>query len=193
MTSPEPDNHPVDRLVMFRDATGEWRWRAVARNQRVVAASGESYHNHADCESIARRLFPAIPVDEESKKPPAMADTPEPATLSPADLRDGGYLQEVNRQFFHPLGLALAVWPDDEPAADGTFRAQIWDYRLDPEGFLFVDLTDPVAAAHANRVSDEHAAKHQTRRAVIGELDTRCVAAAIQPIGSHLQEDLPDA
>lgn len=64
-----PDNHPVDRLVMFRDATGEWRWRAVARNQRVVAASGESYHNHADCESIARRLFPAIPVDEETTEP----------------------------------------------------------------------------------------------------------------------------
>jgi hypothetical protein len=57
------------------------------------------------------------------------------------DLRefvDLGYLQEVNRQFLHPLGLALEVIvePDDGgPARLGG----IWDYRDDPEGMNFAE------------------------------------------------------
>jgi len=45
-----------------------------------------------------------------------------------------GFLQEVNRQFFHPLGLALAV-KDNE---DGTWSLhKVWDYRDDSEGMFF--------------------------------------------------------
>lgn len=64
--------------------------------------------------------------------------------LNVKEFIDGGYLQEVNRQFFHPLGLALAVEVD---CADGiisdaeSFRSQmkvsILDSREDPEGFIF--------------------------------------------------------
>jgi hypothetical protein len=47
-----------------------------------------------------------------------------------------GFLQEVNRKFFHPLGLALAV-KDNE---DGTWSLhEVWDYRDDPEGMFFGD------------------------------------------------------
>ena len=47
---------------------------------------------------------------------------------------DEGYLQEVNRQFFHPLGLALCVVVE----ADGSSKIDgILDYRSDPEGIAF--------------------------------------------------------
>ncbi len=50
------------------------------------------------------------------------------------EFRELGYLQEVNRQFLHPLGLALEVVIEE----DGTERlGGIWDSREDPEGFLY--------------------------------------------------------
>lgn len=71
------------------------------------------------------------------------------------EWRAQGYLQEVNRLFFHPLGLALEVvtedcgkcegagqdagTPCDECGGDGKTErlGGIWDEREDPEGFLF--------------------------------------------------------
>ena len=35
----------------YQDSQGEWRWRAVSTNGRVVADSGEGYRNRADCEA----------------------------------------------------------------------------------------------------------------------------------------------
>ena len=35
---------------LFRDGTGDWRWRLKARNGRVIAVSGEGYQNKADAE-----------------------------------------------------------------------------------------------------------------------------------------------
>jgi len=52
------------------------------------------------------------------------------------EFRENGYLQEVNRIFFHPLGMALAV----EIKEDGTESLKgIWDYRDDPEGIIYTD------------------------------------------------------
>ena len=33
------------KYQLFKDKKGEWRWRAVARNGRIVACSGESFHS----------------------------------------------------------------------------------------------------------------------------------------------------
>ena len=50
------------------------------------------------------------------------------------EFRSLGILQEANRKFFHPLGLALEVIIE----ADGTEKlGGIWDYREDPEGNFF--------------------------------------------------------
>ncbi len=46
-----------------------------------------------------------------------------------------GLLQEVNRQFFHPRGLALEVEIDDE--TDEHSLGGVWDCRNDPEGIWF--------------------------------------------------------
>jgi len=58
-------------------------------------------------------------------------------TLDLKVLISDGYLQEVNRGFFHPLGLALAVTMDG-----GTLSLAILDARNDPEGFKFADGED---------------------------------------------------
>ena len=55
------------------------------------------------------------------------------------EFREYGFLQEVNRLFFHPLGLALTVVKQD----NGEERlGGIWDYRDDPEGMAFGDNPD---------------------------------------------------
>ncbi|WP_084512463.1 DUF1508 domain-containing protein [Geothrix fermentans] len=44
-----------DKWEFYKDAQGEWRWRRVAVNGRVVGASSQGYKNQADCVENARR------------------------------------------------------------------------------------------------------------------------------------------
>lgn len=34
---------------VYEDAKGEWRWRLVAGNERIIAVSGEGYRDKRDC------------------------------------------------------------------------------------------------------------------------------------------------
>jgi len=45
------------KLEFYEDDAGEFRWRLVSSNGRVVATSGEGYVNRGDCESIADSIF----------------------------------------------------------------------------------------------------------------------------------------
>jgi hypothetical protein len=50
------------------------------------------------------------------------------------EFREKGYLQELNRRFLHPLGLALEIIQEH----DGTeILGSIWDYREDKEGMYY--------------------------------------------------------
>ena len=63
-----------------------------------------------------------------------------------AEFRDVGFLQEVNRLFFHPMGLALFVTVND----DGTVQlGGILDERDDPEGWIFGEGPDKKKAETA--------------------------------------------
>jgi len=74
------------------------------------------------------------------------------------EFQDAGYLQEVNRMFFHPLGLALEVARNDE---DGSMTLSgVRDNRDDPEGMIFDDF-DPLKSA---RISGERIAKIEARK-----------------------------
>ena len=70
------------------------------------------------------------------------------------EFREKGYLQEANRRFFHPLGLALYIEQNDgnrfkvffyylKIALKHLFNTEteiiagVWDYREDPEGNIF--------------------------------------------------------
>lgn len=37
------------KFYIFKDASGYWRWHLMAANNRIIADSGESYHNEQDC------------------------------------------------------------------------------------------------------------------------------------------------
>ena len=50
------------------------------------------------------------------------------------EFKEKGYLQELNRKFLHPLGLALEVVIDDEK---NVKLGGIWDYREDEEGLYY--------------------------------------------------------
>jgi hypothetical protein len=56
------------------------------------------------------------------------------------EFQEKGFLQEANRRFFHPLGLALEIIIGDDE--ESYSLGGIWDYREDPEGFFF-DFANP--------------------------------------------------
>jgi len=62
-----------------------------------------------------------------------MSDDIKYADIS--ELRDLGVIQEINRQFLHPLGLALEVEIDDQTGE--VHLGGVWDSRDDPEGIAY--------------------------------------------------------
>ena len=84
--------------------------------------------------------------------------------MSPQEFRDSGYLLEVNRQFLHPLGLAMAVDLDDENG--DSFL--VYDDREDPEGWRFGDLSTPEEQAKIAQVAAEVEARRPTREEALG-------------------------
>lgn len=50
------------------------------------------------------------------------------------EFREKGYLQELNRNFLHPLGLALEINID---SGGKEILGGIWDYREDEEGIYY--------------------------------------------------------
>lgn len=80
-----------------------------------------------------------------------------------AEFRQFGYLQEINRRFLHPLGMALEVLV----AEDGTETlGGIWDYRDDPEGMNY----GPGMIDHekARQVYQAESDRFEARRAALG-------------------------
>ena len=90
----------------------------------------------------------------------------EMKTLSVAEFRKEGYLQELNRQFLHPLGLALEVIIND----DGTESfGEVWDNREDPEGMIFDDtLIDAEFEDRAVRIEGQIYERYEERTKRLG-------------------------
>lgn len=60
---------PVAHVELFTDAAGDHRWRAIARNGRVIAGSGEGYRNAAHAQAMAERMLPGVEIrDEEADR-----------------------------------------------------------------------------------------------------------------------------
>jgi hypothetical protein len=79
------------------------------------------------------------------------------------EFRERGYLQEVNRRFLHPLGLALEV----RQGEDGVeVVSGVWDYRDDPEGMNFAPgVIDPLKVS---QVAEQWAEKADVRQETLG-------------------------
>jgi hypothetical protein len=84
-----------------------------------------------------------------------------------AEFRELGFLQEVNRLFFHPLGLALEMTYDED--LNEWRLSGIWDYREDPEGIVFEpgSTIDPIKIKN---VDDEFAKHVKARENMFGDV-----------------------
>jgi hypothetical protein len=79
--------------------------------------------------------------------------------IDPQEFIDVGFLQEANRKFFHPLGLALQVDPE-------SGEMKVWDYREEPEGIVFANGVIAMSKIHA--VAAERSRHLSTRRKLFG-------------------------
>lgn len=91
---------------------------------------------------------------------------PETNKMSPAEFRKLGYLQELNRQFLHPLGMALEIKIHEDGSE--TF-GEIWDYRHDESGILFADgVLDADAIGKAEAFDEFQTKQLQGRKNALG-------------------------
>lgn len=44
-----------DKFEVYQDKRGEWRWRRLATNGKIVGAASEGYKSKADCEANMNR------------------------------------------------------------------------------------------------------------------------------------------
>lgn len=86
--------------------------------------------------------------------------------LSAEELIESGYLQEVNRCFLHPLGLALEVALPEYGLRMQEGRLRMQDHRSDLEGVIFDEgLID---RAKTQNISDEKAHRSDVRQKALG-------------------------
>lgn len=90
------------------------------------------------------------------------------------EFREEGYLQEMNRQFLHPLGLAVEVVIDEN---GNEVLGGIWDYREDNEGIIYSEsiLSSPEAKQKYENIRKRMSTMAKSREAVLGY--------HIQPVG----------
>lgn len=85
-------------------------------------------------------------------------------TMTVAQFRKAGLLQELNRQFLHPLGLALEVEID----IDGMERfGEIWDYQADPEGLRYEEFSQ-ADVERGQQIEKLQKIKGKKRRELLG-------------------------
>lgn len=92
--------------------------------------------------------------------------------IDPQELLDKGIVQELNRQFLHPLGYRLEVCSDDAAPEKQWLRITGDD---NPEGHAFENMATEEAAAKAAIVAHLLADRAVVRNATMGWV--------IQPIG----------
>jgi len=56
----------LDRIEIYKDDKGEYRYRGKARNNETVA-TGEGYKEKRDALATVSRLFPNVPVVDDSE------------------------------------------------------------------------------------------------------------------------------
>lgn len=94
-----------------------------------------------------------------------MTEKEEINYVSPSELIIKGYLQEANRQFFHPLGLALEV-----NRSKGVWQESlhIQDWRDDPEGVIFAP--DVIDKEKMDNILSERQKRESFRRGLLGNV-----------------------
>lgn len=94
--------------------------------------------------------------------------------IHPKEFHAFGYLQELNRRFLHPLGLALEVTTKN---AEVNGFGGVWDYRGDDDGIRYEGEYREALAEKYTRVQQEW---HRRKPARILKL-----RYMVQPVGEH--------
>lgn len=81
-----------------------------------------------------------------------------------------GLLQEINRQFLHPIGMALQI--------DGD-KFSIQDLRHDPEGMIFDEVELPKYKAFAKFASERHEKREKSLGYIVQPLPVDPMCARI--------------
>ena len=84
--------------------------------------------------------------------------------MSVKEFRELGYLSELNRQFLHPLGLAIEVEVNE---AGDEFFGEVWDSREDKEGILFSEISDD-QKKKGERITEEQKNRGEERKSSLG-------------------------
>jgi hypothetical protein len=108
-------------------------------------------------------------------------------TITPREMLAFGLIQEANRRFFHPLGLALMV-TYDEADSDDSGAIAVLDSREDPEGFLFLNLDTDDAREKERRVTALAMSKALARLKKIEHDPSSILGTIVQKIGTSLME-----
>lgn len=85
--------------------------------------------------------------------------------MSISDFIEQGYLQEANRQFFHPLGLALVVACGENDPTNWWIHG-VWDNREDPEGIAFEESA--ICREKAERIVEQQEVRGGLRSEALG-------------------------
>ena len=56
-SKPKPKPKVVSVLI-YKDRSGEWRWKGLAGNKNIIAESGEGYRNRPWARRMALEMFP---------------------------------------------------------------------------------------------------------------------------------------
>lgn len=73
---------PKDHIYVYADAVGAYRWERISAEGQVLAVSGHSFHELADCEQSARRCN-AKPYEltVDATEPPAHLPTTDDTVI----------------------------------------------------------------------------------------------------------------
>jgi hypothetical protein len=94
----------------------------------------------------------------------------KPKKIDIKEFREEGFVQELNRQFLHPLGMALEIGKDTH---GNEYLNGIWDYRDDPEGIIYAIETSGSDRKNAfkrkyNNVQKLQKEKAKSRKEILG-------------------------
>lgn len=138
-----------DRLDIYEDSAGEWRWRLKAANNETIADSAEGYETRGGAERAASRVFPVpAPV------PPPAA----PSVMPPvAPVQGRSYLAAAILLAVFAVGFILG-WllgqDDDRRGRDEPAAVTTTSVVSTPEGTFITDGTTSIVSTPINTDAD---------------------------------------
>jgi hypothetical protein len=99
--------------------------------------------------------------------------------IDPREFREQGYLQELNRRFLHPLGLAMEIVVESNGL---EHLGGVWDYRDDPEGMVYGKTGDQETDEQQHRIMVANAMRIENRLLMRREVRIEALGFFIQPV-----------